>query len=614
MSASVPDVRTRAWRGALPDFPACLIWAGAVLIAVFFALILRDAIIIDGVYLPAGNDSFYHARRILDAAVGSRGFYQFDERLQVPEGAWVPWPWAYDYLMAKAAQLALWIEPTLDPMAFISYVPVAWIAINAALFLAIARAIGLTREMQLLAMLCFALSPFTQLLHGIGMIDHHYIEHTFVLLNAWLGLRWFEQPNDTRRAVALGVALGAAPAFHNGLFILQLVPLATLLVLWLRGTAPAPAALRGFAIALLAVTQIILLPSQPYREGIFEFGLLSWFHFYAAACTAAAVAFMAWRPFTRANLAWFIGLCTALVIPATTQLVGGAGFLTGKFSILDQVTEVRSPYKLFTETWGPVQTASHYSWLLLLAPPLLVYYGSRIFREKRPERLYYAVVVAFGLVLLLDQYRLQYFGFVGLVTGSLLLVEQLRTRRGWHRGLAFVVAFAAVVLAYQPALRDRLFLVYAPGVDTEYASGFAIFLDLGELCAQDPGVVLASSDDGNAILFHSECSVIANNFILRPSDEAHIDEIARLMRLSPAEIRAERPDVKYVFVRVRDFSLPVGDEMRLIAESPIAKQLFIDETPPAGFTLIKTIQRRMGEAGEAGIYARLYKVAPLAAQ
>jgi hypothetical protein len=48
--------------------------------------------------------------------------------------------------------------------------------------------------------------------------------------------------------------------------------------------------------------------------------------------------------------------------------------------------------------------------------------------------------------------------------------------------------------------------------------------------------VLASADDGSAILFHSECSVIANNFILRPEDEAHINEIDPLMGLSPEEV------------------------------------------------------------------------------
>jgi hypothetical protein len=581
------------------------------LIAAFFALLIRDSTIIDGFYLPRGNDSFYHARRILDAAVGTRGFYEFDERLHVPDGAWIPWPWAYDYLMAKATQIALWLAPALDPMEFIAYVPVAWILVNTALFLAVAMAIGLPREMQVLAMVCFALSPFTQLLHGIGMVDHHYIEHTFVLLNAWLGIRWFKRPHDRWRAIWLAAALGLAPAFHNGLFVLQLVPLAAVFVLWLRGATPPPAALGYFAVTLVATTQLVLLPSGPYREGMFEFGLLSWFHFYAAACTAAALAFMAWRPFARATLGWFAALCAVLAIPAFGQLMGGAGFLTGDFSILDQIVEVRSPYELFTDTFGPLETAAHYSWLLLLAPPLLAYYGVRVCRENRPERLYYAVVVTFGLALLLAQYRLHYFGFVGLVTGGLLLVDEWRTRLTWHRGLTFVLAFTALALAYQPALRERLFIVYAPGADAEYASAFAIFLDLGTLCRADPGVVLASADDGSAILFHSECSVIANNFILRRSDEAHIDEIDRLMRLSPAEIRAQRPDIKYVFVRVRDFAVIEDNVAWLVAESPIAKQLFIDETPPAGYTLIKTVRRQIGETGQAGVYARLYRVDPI---
>jgi hypothetical protein len=590
-----------------------MIWLAAVLTAAFFALIVRDSTVIDGTYLPRGNDSFYHARRILDAAVGTRGFYEFDERLHVPDGTWIPWPWAYDFLMAKATQIALWFNPTLDPMAFIAYVPVAWILVNAALFLAVAKAMGLSREMQLLAMLCFALSPLTQLLHAIGMVDHHYVEHTLVLLTAWLGIRWFQCSDRYPRAICLAAVLGLAPAFHNGLFILQLVPLATVFVLWLRGAAPAPPALRSFAITLVAVTQLVLLPSEPYRNWVFEFGLLSWFHLYAACSTGAAFAFMAWRPFTRANLYWFIALCIALAIPAFTQLTAGAGFLAGNFSILDQIVEVRSPYKLFTDTFGPVETASHYSWLLLLAPPLLAYYGWRVCREDRPRWLYYSVTVTFGLALLLDQYRLHYFGFIGLVTGFLLLVDQLRARRSWHRGLTFVVTFAALVLAYQPALRDRLFIVYAPAADTEYASALAIFLDLREMCAEDPGVVLASPDDGSAILFHSECGVIANNFVLRETDKTHIDEIGRLMRLPPAEIRAVRPDVKYVFVRVRDFSVLDGNVARLVAESPIAKDLFLAETPPMGYTLIKTVRRRLGETGSAGVYARLYKVGALPA-
>ena len=115
--------------------PAALfIWLMAGTITVFFALILVDSAIIDGLYIPRTNDSLYHGRRILDAAVGSRGFYEFDERLQVPDGTWIPWPWAYDYLMSRVAAFGVWLDPASDPLALVFYVPVAWILVNAALF------------------------------------------------------------------------------------------------------------------------------------------------------------------------------------------------------------------------------------------------------------------------------------------------------------------------------------------------------------------------------------------------------------------------------------------------------------------------------------------------
>jgi hypothetical protein len=614
MTALAPNLATTippiTGKRPLPDPWNLLVWLIASAVAVYFALIVKDSSVLDGNWLPRGNDSFYHARRILDAAIGSRGFYQFDDHLQVPEGAWISWPWGYDYLMAKSTQVALWISPTLDPMGFISYVPVAWIFVNAALFLAAATAIGLSRDMRVLAMFCFALSPLTQLLHAIGMVDHHYIEHTFVLLNAWLGVLWFREPADSRRAVALGVSLGLAMAFHNGLFILQLVPLAAIFALWLRKAAPPPRALRSFAAALLITTQLILLPSEPYRSGMFEFGLLSWFHFYIAICTATALGFMAWRQFTPGNFAALAALCLVLAIPLGAQVGMGAGFLSGEFSILDQIIEVRSPFRMFTDTLGPTETASYYSWLLLLAPALLVFYGYRTFRETRSERLYYAIVVVFGLALMLDQFRLHVFGFFGFVTGGLLIVDQLRARLGWHHGGTFVVCFAVIVLAYQPALRERLFVVYAPGADPEYASAYSIFLELESLCRDEPGVVLASPDDGSPILFHSECKVIANNYILRQEDKAHLDEIARLMSLSPGQIRAERPDIKYVFVRAKDFSLIVGETEQLVAASPIASQLFIEQTPPPGYSLIRTVWRSADMEGPSNIYARLFEVLP----
>jgi hypothetical protein len=512
--------------------------------------------------------------------------------------------------MAKATQLAVWLVPSLDPMAFIAYVPVAWVLVNTALFMAAAGTLGLSSDLRVLAMFGFAFSPLTQLLHSIGMVDHHFVEHTFVLLNAWLGLRWFKQPDDSRRAVALAVALGAATAFHNGLFILQLFALSTVFILWLRASAPAPRALRSFGIALVVTTLLVLLPSEPFREGMFELGLHSWFHLYIAACTAVTMAFMAWRPASRPTVGLLVALCLALGLPLAGVLASGAGFLSGSFSILAEITEARSPYRMFVETLGPTETASYYGWLIVLAPALLAFYAYRLVRECRPERVFYAILVTLGLALLLAQMRLHYFGYFGLVTGGLLLIDELRERLAWNRGVVFVAAFMATVAAFQPALRERLFVYYAPGADTEYASAFALLLELQALCADDPGTVLASSDDGSPVLFHSECGVIANNFILRPEDKVHIDEVSRLMGLTPEQIRAERPDIKYLLVRTRDFSLLKDGVAYLVEESPIAKQLLIDETPPPGFTLIKTIRRTLDDDTPAGTYAKLFKVTP----
>jgi hypothetical protein len=403
------------------------------------------------------------------------------------------------------------------------------------------------------------------------------------------------------------VALGLAPAFHNGLFILQLLPLTTVFVLWVRGNPPGARPLSAFALGLLITTQAILLPSEPYRQGLFEFGLLSWFHFYIAVCTVAALAFMAWRPFSLAALAGLVAVSGALIAPLATQMLGGAGFLSGSFSILDQVVETRSPYRLFTETFGPLPTAGYYSWLILVAPLVAAWFAWRLLNERQPAAIYFAINGVFGIVLLLMQFRLHYFGFFAFVTGILLMAERLRIARRWHRGGVFVAMLTVIVLAYQPALRDRLFMVYAPGGDPEYATALPILQDLGRLCADDPGAVLANTDDGSPILFHSECSVVANNFILRAEDKRHIDEIDRLMRLAPAEIARERPDIKYLFVRAKSFSLIEGDTGHLVEDVPIAKQLFLDAEPPPGFTLVRTIQYRVDNRPDS-LYARLYKI------
>ena len=44
------------------------------------------------------------------------------------------------------------------------------------------------------------------------------------------------------------------------------------------------------------------------------------------------------------------------------------------------------------------------------------------------------------------------------------------------------------------------------------------------------------------------------------------------------------------------------------ADSPIAKQFFIDASPPPGFALVSTIHRTFQDGEPAVIYARLFRV------
>jgi hypothetical protein len=80
------------------------------------------------------------------------------------------------------------------------------------------------------------------------------------------------------------------------------------------------------------------------------------------------------------------------------------------------------------------------------------------------------------------------------------------------------------------------------------------------------------------------------------------------MMLSPAEIHAQRPDIKYLLVRARDFTIERDGVPYLVTNIPIAKQLLIDPVPPPGFTQISGIRRSAGGEDPGSIYARLFKI------
>ena len=157
--------------------------------------------------------------------------------------------------------------------------------------------LGLSTWPLALAALCMALAPTTQFLHGTRA-DRPPLRRDAVRAGIrWpQGSEWLHEPETTMRAaVGLGRILGAAPAIHNGLFILQLPLLATLFIRWLQGirqlARAAERLVRGDAAACTSRGNPHPVDSRS-ATGRFEFYTLSWFHLYVAFCTATFVALL----------------------------------------------------------------------------------------------------------------------------------------------------------------------------------------------------------------------------------------------------------------------------------------------------------------------------------
>ena len=586
-----------------------LLWLCASAVAALLALHGLSAALIDGVYIPADHDSFYHARRMLAALPAPWHLLQFDPRIHAPQGSWVTWPWAYDMLIAALAKGVLTLFPHLQAMAVLDFIAPAAVTISTALVIGCARQLGLPLALQVVASLSFALASLTRELHRVGMLDHHYVEHMFVLATVYCGLRWCNELADQRAALWLGVVLGLAPAFHNGDFILQLPVLVTLAVLWWRQALAAAGALY-FAAALFITTLLMLLPSQPFRLGMFSYTLHSWFHLYIAGASCLSVLWMRWRAPSRLNLLSGIALGLLALLPLVPQIGLGAGFLGAKLAVLDRIQEavsipeylVRGDYVLLSE---------RYSALIWLAPLLLAALCWRLRHHYSHAGVHFTVMCVFGVALSLMQARLAYFGgFVLWLAPCVLCAPLLRHARRpvWLAlfGLLMFAAQAPGLLAMQATL--------TPGGDISYQLLRGIYLDLGKRCARAPGVVLAEHDNGHYISFHSECSVIADNFILTPQHERKLLLVESLMRGTVDELLNQAPYVRYLLVQRADDPTRAQQSLcwpRCAANAGLRHELLEVLTPfPPRLKLLA--EQLVARNGRKEPLARLFEILPAA--
>lgn len=591
------------------------IWLGLCALAVFSCCVNLSSTRMNGEYLPIGNDGFYHARRILDTAQDPSAFYQFDSHIHAPEGSLLVWPWGYDYALAWIVRIGMRVGLSTDPVAILIWIPVAAVLIALGLFMVIARQLSLSIWMTTVGGLCMALAPTTQLLFGIGQVDHHYAELLFVLATLGSGLAWMRQPDNSRSAALMAVVLGIAPAIHNALFILQIPLLICLFAMWVQQRSQPVKASGVFAVVLLLSTLAILIPSLPFRLGRFEFYTLCWFHLYIAACTATMVVLMSRAKPTLRGFGLLAASALVLLIPIIGQVTLAREFLEGSLEFLQPIGEMQSPLNIAT-TVGTAPVSKFYSYLIWLAPLTWILCLVQCWRDRASPRLLLWISAVLGLVLLSMQLRMHYFGDFALYVPWLIVVQDLVTRRPEMRNKAYLLVSMALLLLYVPSLRYQLVAPMARGNDLAFANIRPIFTTLRKACAEDPGIVLADGDAGHYIRYYTDCSVIANNFLLTPQQMRKSNEAQHLNSISAQQLEREAPQVKYVLVRPGNIGPGPNGQYRytfFIPKPVLAFQLLLGKagSVPPDFKLLDEV--RFAELNNIP-YARLYKIEPGVAQ
>jgi hypothetical protein len=569
--------------------------------------------------LPYGNDSFYHARRILDTVADPSAFYQFDPKIHAPEGSLLTWPWGYDYAMAMLVKLGELLGIAAPPIAILVWLPVLAVLLPIGLIMLIARRLGLSQPLAIIAGLATALLPLTQFLYGVGQIDHHFAEHIFVLATIAAGLRWCARPQDTRAAVALGIVLGAAPAIHNGLFILQLPVLATLLASWFQGARMPMRTTLQFAAALILTTLAVLMPSLPFRLGLFEFYTLSWFHLYVAGGSAIAALALAHLEPSRRNFAVLAAIALVLLVPLAHQILIARAFLGGTIERLEHIVEMKTPASMIFSPTGRQDLTQMYSAFVWLVPLTAIYCAWQGWRERASPRLFFWICCICGLALLLAQLRMHYFGSFALYLPWLFLAQYCIRRWPDKNKLVTLLASTVFVLMYWIPGRYQLAGPTDFVGDSSFRALRPILEDLKHACARDPGIVLADNDAGHYIRYYTECSVIANNFLLTPQHEQKVRQMDYLMSVPAGAFPGVAPFVRYILVRPITI-LRESDRTRYMSFSPQAAQLVEDlllkplDQVPSNYVLIEQANiRETGASGDYSVpYIRLFKMDPVA--
>lgn len=588
-----------------------LMCAGFACAALSLALIPTDASQVAGNLVPVGNDSFYHARRILEMVADPGSLHQLDAKVHVPEGSVLIWPWGYDYLMSLMTRAGLALTPADHPFEVLARLPALGFALAVLLVALVCRRLRLSTGTTLVALLGLLLLPLNLRTYSLGSIDHHWAEQLFVFGSLVAGTGWLAEPASRARAIAAGLLLGIAPCIHNGLFILQVPLIGALGLQWLNGVQR-PVTTPWFAATLVVSTLLVALPAPGLREWSFEFYTLSWFHVYFAACAGAAACYLARFGFNLRSAVLLATLVTISAAPVAGQILLAERFLSVQVQGAAGISETQSLLGLVA---GGIRAVTDlYSPLVLLLPLTAALCGYKAWIERDAARRYFWLASLLGLALMAVMVRMHVFGTFALLLPWLVLIDE-RTQAatlasGARRGLLIAVGLAACAGVVPEATRTRI-----AGNDPYYALTHDLYPVLAARCARQPGVALSNTDDGNYIRYHTDCAVIANNFLLTAFHESKVREVARLMGMTPRELPRAAPEVRYLFVhRQALFTLNPAGGMRFLPsgdpshpDPPLVSALM--DTPPEALPAEYRLLHELAFERPTHVpYARLFEV------
>ncbi len=600
----------------MPRHPAwgrALIALLGIAVMTFGALSVLSSGYVGGEYIPSNADAFYHARRILDAVMTGQPVIQFDQHIHVPEGSWLTWPWGYDQVMA-------WIVSAFGPFPdeqsaarILMYLPLACVPVAIILMVWLTAQLRMTLGMSALAVLAFAAVPMNFMRYSVGNIDHHFAEQIWTLLSLCCVVWLMREPEQWLPPVMLGIVLGTGVAVHNGLFLLPVLVAGSLGVVWLRGLPlPSRSRLDALAVSLLLATLLVCVPSRPWRDGAFEYQLLSWFHVYVAFCCAVYIAWVGRaRPSPRMLLG-MAGAAMVLALVAYGPIASGTAFVSGNLEAIDDIVEAHSPYTMIAH-YGPEMSTRFFTWLVWLALPATLANLWWAWKSRSGALAAFAVASAVLLLLLQVQVRFGVFGAMSLAIAPALALDQFAPQlRDKSRAVRMLLILMTVV-CFLP-VKGFFGVRWVEGGDSSYAVLRNNLKTLGTACRNRPGIVLAPKDAGHWVRYHTGCSVIGNVFLLTEQHYRKAQEVGALLTLSPQDLRMQRPDVRYVMAYINVEAAaqrgmreptPADVEAQRQHEPLLVRELLRDAPPPPGYRQISE-----GRSGKGGVYARIFEIEP----